>query len=286
MDKKLDVLKTLDIIVAFLMYAVSTAFSISLFVKLGPNSIVGQTLFTIFALSFEMAKIVLWIYGVSKNSIVFIILAISMSIGSLVCSAVALISEQDDRNVSSSLAYTLATLEEEKYRGEVESLEREVAVTEDRLTRGVGVAEDNRRRIDELRMQISQQRQLQNEAMSKRIQASFDKNDSNATSNPLETLANTIGAKPDTFRLAYTGSLSLLLELAGLATSYVYAKSMNRNQSKRRFIILPSGVSHVAVDENGKAVCGGTFKGTTSDKPSEKVCEICTRRLIDGNYTL
>ena len=264
------------------LYGVSTTFSVLLFSSLAPQSFVGQAAFTSFAVIFEVSKVALWMQGIVKRNWAFVAIALFMTIGSLVASAVSLVGEQDQRMEEGRLKSELAAVEEEALGARLKSLEREIRLTEDRLASGTGYAVENRSRLDELRIQELRLSSDYTEARSKRLSQVVGERSFNDSKNPLEALSKVIGVEADLFRLSYTLFLSVLLELGGLAASWALAGSYSSGgqSGSNRYIYTASGVSHIA-GANGKCLCGGAYSGKNSESIQGTLCNECAVKALE-----
>ena len=257
-------------------------FSILLFSKISPQTLLELWTFRVFAAVYELSKITLWTMGVANKNKLFCALAIAMTIGSLVSSAVSIIGEQSDRDIAMAASYELSMVEEDGLKYQLDTLDDEIKTTNQRLASGVGIADDNRKRLDSLREERNNVQNDYNRVKEKRLKEQLSAKDSQGSKNPLSSLAIILRIDADNFRLYYTAFLTLMLELGGLATSAAAVRRRETTVPIRRYITVPTGVHILAGQSGTKTVCGRAFQGVVSSEipTGRMLCPDCLQEVL------
>jgi len=204
-----------------------------------------------------------------------------MFVASLVGSTVALIGEQADRDKIVQLSQELSLLETETLKGQIEEVRIEMATTIARLNSGIGLASDNRSRLDQLR---DEQRQLAvalENAQKERLTASLNQDAGNESENPLRFLAQVLGIKPEIFRLAYTFFLALLCDVGGLATGAAAIKRDAGTRARPALLYLVANQTCHILEPGSKSrtACARAYHGDIVEIPTGRICPDCERSL-------
>lgn len=202
-----------------------------------------------------------------------------MFVASLMGSTVALIGEQADRDTQTQLSQELNRLKESTILAQIKEVQDEYNTTVARLNAGIGIAADNRVRLDELRSQQSILRERLLEAQKERINASLASVNSNESDNPLRFLAEVLGIEAEGLRLAYTFLLALLCDVGGLATGAAAIRRTNdRGPKATVFYLVVRGTSHILQEgSRSKTACARAYHGDIVTVPSGTICPECER---------
>lgn len=209
-----------------------------------------------------------------------------MTVVSLVGTAVALTSEQGNREDVMAVEAELSKLNEETIQSKINDADEEIKTTNERLKAGIGLAEDNRSRIDELRTEKSKLLESLKKAKSERLSSAAKGGASNATKNPLSRLASILKWDADIFRLVYSAGIMVLLEAGALvSTSAALSSGGRKRKDNGTRYINTAGITHISAGGSGRIVrslCGSNFSAETSLVPASSVCPKCIQAKIGG----
>lgn len=209
--------------------------------------------------------------------------AIAMTLMSLVGTAVALTNEQGTRDESVALASELTMIEEDRINAEIADTESEIIVNSERLAKGLGIAEDNRRRLDELRVKKSSLLAELAQAKRARLTQITETGEGNGSQNPLSRLAGILKINADKFRLAYSIGIMVLLELGALVSTAAAIGTGSRPAPVSAYITT-GGVSHIVSRRSGRIAhvrCGGSYAGDIVTEPTAPICAKCHTAIGD-----
>lgn len=207
-----------------------------------------------------------------------------MTLGSLIASAVSITAEQADRDAAIMLVTEMSTIEVDALQAQYDDLLREIKLTSNRLEGGMGNAVDNRLRLDSLREARDQALADLSKARQERIQESIKTGTGDRSENPLSSLAQILKIDPETFRLAYSGFIVLLLEIGGLATSAAVVGRPNPTARKKLRYIFVNNVTHIlSGDSDKKCLCGSAYKGELMDAMRSPICPECLQAHLERN---
>ncbi len=206
-----------------------------------------------------------------------------MTLMSLVGTAVALTNEQGNRDESVALASELTMIEEDRINTEIADTESEIVVNSERLAQGLGIAEDNRRRLDELRVKKSSLLAELAQAKRARLTETTQAGEGPGGQNPLSRLAGILKIDADKFRLAYSIGIMVLLELGALVSTAA-AIGTGSSPAPVSAYITAGGVSHIVGRRSGRVVharCGGSYAGDIVTEPNAPICAKCHTAIGD-----
>ena len=201
------------------LYSVNAAFTVTMFISgsIGPDRILQGA----FAIAFELSKIGLWVEGLAKRQVSFMLLGICFSLGSLVTASVGLTGKEDNKRELVAIRNDAESVTVDSTQATIGSLQIQLDVELQRLASGSVAyrtdAEQTRASIDALESQLAIARATLVAAYKARV-ATIESTGA-TESNPFTVLSLRLKLDPSKTRFGFSIYQALMLELGGLATT-------------------------------------------------------------------